>query len=172
MSILQVVEYPDPRLRDKAEPVAIVDDEIRQFVDDMLETMYADRGVGLAAIQVGVKKRVITLDFSADKSAQIVLINPEIIEFRGTMQHAEGCLSVPGFYEEIERHQWIKVRALNREGEVFELEVEGEDGSSSICGCIQHEIDHLDGKLFVDYLSKIKRERIRKKIEKQQRLRM
>ncbi len=172
MSILQIIEYPDPRLRDVAEPVADVNDEIKQFVDDMLETMYADHGVGLAAIQVGVKKRILTVDFSMDKSEQLVLINPEIIAYEGSMQHAEGCLSVPGYFENIERHKKITVRALNRDGESFEFTVEGEDGSSNVSGCIQHEIDHLDGKLFIDYLSKIKRDRLLKKIEKQKRARM
>ncbi len=172
MSILQVLEYPDPKLRDIAEPVIEVDDSIGQIVGDMFDTMYADRGAGLAAIQVAIKKQIIVIDFSADKSAQLVLINPEIIAHEGTMQHAEGCLSIPGFYEDIERYRWIKVRALNRHGESFEVEVEGEDGQSSVCGCIQHEMDHLNGKLFVDYLSKLKRDRIRKKLEKLQKVRM
>lgn len=172
MSILQILEYPHPKLREVAEPVVDFNRDTQQFIDDMLETMYADHGVGLAATQVGVLQRVITIDFSADKSDRLILVNPEIIAHEGTIQHAEGCLSVPGFYFDIERHAWIKVRALNRDGEVFEFEVEGTDGVSSVAGCIQHEMDHLNGKLFVDYLSTVKRDRIRKKLEKQQKMRM
>lgn len=172
MSILKVLEYPDPALRNIAEPVAEVNSEIRDLVDDMLETMYADNGVGLAAIQVAIKKQIIVIDFSADKSEQFVLINPEIIESRETMAHAEGCLSVPGFYEDIERHKWIKLRYLDRDGNTQEQEFEGETGGSNLCGCIQHEMDHLQGKLFVDYLSKMKRNKIRKKLEKLRRVRM
>lgn len=172
MSILEILEYPDPRLRNKALPVAKVTPEIQGIVDDMFDTLYADHGVGLAAIQVDIRHRIIVVDFSDDKSGQLVLINPEIIEYRDTMQHAEGCLSVPGLFDNIERHKWIKVRYLDRNGKQQELETEGESGCSNVAGCIQHEMDHLDGKLFVDYLSKLKRERILKKLEKQQKQRM
>lgn len=172
MAILEILEYPNPRLRDKAEPVTEVTDEIRRIIDDMFETLYADHGVGLAAIQVGIKQRIIVVDFSDDRSEAFVLINPEIIEHHGVMEHAEGCLSIPDCYENIKRHRHIVVRALDAQGETFELTLEGEDNQSSVCGCIQHEIDHLDGKLFIDYLSSIKRERIRKKLKKLQKVRM
>lgn len=172
MSILEILEYPNPRLRETAKPVAIFDEKLQAFVSDMFETMYADHGAGLAATQVGMNQQVITIDFTPNRSRPLVLINPEIIEYEGTMQHAEGCLSIPGFWVEIERHAWIKVRALDQQGKEFELEAEGVDGESSLAGCIQHEMDHLQGKLFVDYLSEIKRNRIRKKLEKLQRTRM
>ncbi len=172
MAILEILEYPNPRLRDKAEPVTKVTDETRRIIDDMFETLYADHGVGLAAIQVGIKQRIIVVDFSDDRSEAFALINPEIIEHNGVMEHAEGCLSIPGFYENIKRHRHIVVRALNVQGETFELSLEGEDNQSSFCGCVQHEMDHLDGKLFIDYLSSIKRERIRQKLKKLQKVRM
>lgn len=172
MSILQILEYPDPKLREIAKPVTVFDNKLQEFVSDMFDTMYGDRGAGLAATQVGVNQRVITIDFSPDKSKPLVFINPEIIEYEGTMQHAEGCLSIPGFWVEVERHAWLKVRAFDQHGEEFELEAEGVDGESSLAGCIQHEMDHLQGKLFVDYLSAVKRDRIRKKLEKLQRTRM
>jgi peptide deformylase len=144
--------------------VAEVDDAIRTLVDDMLETMYEAPGIGLAAPQVAVFKRVIVVDTSEDKSAPLALINPELLETRGNEEMDEGCLSVPGIYEPVVRADWIRVRALDRNGEPFELEARGLEAV-----CIQHEIDHLDGKLFVDYLSEIKRQRIRKKMEKQRR---
>lgn len=139
-----------------------VDDEIRTLVDDMLETMYDAPGIGLAATQINVQKRVLVADVSDDQSAPHVLINPEILETSGEEEMDEGCLSVPGFYERVQRADHIRVRALGRDGQPFELDING-----LLAVCIQHEIDHLDGKLFVDYLSSLKRNRIRKKLEKQ-----
>ncbi len=165
MALLQILHFPDPRLRLKAEPVETVDDEIRRIVDDMFETMYAAPGIGLAATQVNIQKRIIVIDVSEDKDQPICLINPEILERDGEEEMEEGCLSVPGFYETVRRARHVKVRALDRDGQPFEIE---DDGLLAVC--IQHEIDHLDGKLFVDYLSSLKRERIRKKLEKQARL--
>jgi len=162
MSLLNILCFPDPNLRKKAAVVAQVDDEIRTLVDDMFETMYAAPGIGLAATQVNVHKRVIVLDVSDESDEPICLINPEIIETSGEEEMDEGCLSVPGFYEAVHRAESIKVRALNPSGESFELETDG-----LLAVCIQHECDHLDGKLFVDYISKLKRDRIRKKLEKQ-----
>ena len=164
MSIRPILHFPDERLRTLSQPVAEVDDEIRRLVDDMFETMYEAPGIGLAAPQVNVFKRVIVIDISEDKSKPQAFINPELIEARGHEQMEEGCLSVPGIYENVERAEWIRVRALDRNGEPFAKEV---DGLEAVC--IQHEIDHLDGKLFVDYLSGLKRQRIRKKMEKQRR---
>jgi len=164
MSIRPILHFPDERLRNTSQPVAVVDDEIRQLIDDMLETMYDAPGIGLAAPQVEVFKRVIVIDLSEDKSAPQVFVNPELLETRGTELMEEGCLSVPGIYEDVERAEWIRVRALDRNGDAFEKEVEGLEAV-----CIQHEIDHLEGKLFVDYLSGLKRQRIRKKMEKQRR---
>lgn len=161
MALLDILHYPDERLRNKAKPVAAVDDSIRKLVDDMFETMYHAPGIGLAAIQVNVARRVIVVDVSAEKDQPLCFINPEILSKDGVEQHEEGCLSVPGFYEIVERAEHIKVRALNRDGHSFELETGG-----LLAVCIQHEIDHLDGKLFVDYLSPLKRQRIKKKIEK------
>jgi peptide deformylase len=163
MALLTILHYPDPRLRDKAAPIDKVTDEIRQLADDMLETMYDAPGIGLAAIQVNVKKRIIVIDISEDKSAPLVLINPEIIEKNGERDYEEGCLSVPEAYETVTRADTIKVKMLNLAGETEEFVAEG-----LLATCIQHEIDHLDGKLFVDYLSNLKRQRIRKKIEKHQ----
>ncbi|WP_019625969.1 peptide deformylase [Thioalkalivibrio sp. ALJT] len=162
MAKREILHFPDPRLRLKAEPVTEVDDEIRTLVDDMLETMYAAPGIGLAATQINVQKRVLVADVSEDQSEPYALINPEILETRGEEAMDEGCLSVPGFYEKVQRADSIRVRALGRDGEPFELDVDG-----LLAVCIQHEIDHLDGKLFVDYLSSLKRNRIRKKLEKQ-----
>lgn len=165
MALLDILHYPDPRLRTKAKPVAEVDDRIRELIDNMLETMYAAPGIGLAAIQVNVPERVLVVDVSDDNSEPLALINPEILEKDGVETMQEGCLSVPGFYEEVQRADHIKFRALGRDGKPFEMEANG-----LLAVCIQHEIDHLDGKLFVDYLSELKRNRIRKKLEKQQRL--
>ena len=162
MSLLNILCFPDPNLRKKAAVVTQVDDEIRTLVDDMFETMYAAPGIGLAATQVNVHKRVIVLDVSDESDEPICLINPEIIETSGEEEMDEGCLSVPGFYETVHRAESIKVRALNPSGESFELETDG-----LLAVCIQHECDHLDGKLFVDYISRLKRDRIRKKLEKQ-----
>jgi peptide deformylase len=161
VSILSILEFPDERLRKKAAPVKTVDAEIRKLVDDMLETMYEYRGIGLAATQVNVHKRVIVLDTSEDKDQSLCLINPEIIEKKGTEVSEEGCLSVPGFFEKVKRAEQVKVRALDKNGQEFEMEV---DDLLSVC--IQHEMDHLEGKLFVDYLSPLKRQRIKKKLDK------
>ena len=166
MTRLTILEYPDPRLRTRARPVAAVDDELRRFIDDLFETMYAAKGIGLAATQVDVHKRVLVTDVSEEHDRPLVFVNPEIVakESVGTMQ--EGCLSVPGYYEDVDRAQRIRVRALGRDGRPFEMDAEG-----LLAVCIQHEIDHLDGKLFVDYISELKRTRIRRKLEKEQRAR-
>jgi peptide deformylase len=166
MALLEILEYPDPRLRTKAKPVEVFNDDIKQLVADMFETMYAAPGIGLAATQVNVHKRVVVIDLSEDQTEPLVLINPIVTVLDGeyeTMQ--EGCLSVPGFYEDVSRIEHCKVEAQNQEGESFELEARG-----LLAVCIQHEIDHLEGKLYVDYLSSLKRDRIRKKLEKEQRL--
>ncbi len=164
MALLKILEFPDPRLRTKATSVELVDDELRSFIDDMFETMYAAPGIGLAATQVDVHKRLLVTDVTADKSEPHVLINPEILEKDGVTVSDEGCLSVPGYYEEVERAEHIRVRFLDRDGQQQEMEAEG-----LLAICIQHEMDHLDGKLFVDYLSEAKRQRIRKKLEKNRR---
>ena len=163
MAKLQILEYPDPRLRTRAQPVAAVDDAVRQLVDDLFETMYAAKGIGLAATQVDVHKRVLVTDVSQDRTEPRVFINPQIIERDGTTEAEEGCLSVPGVYDLLRtRSEKIRVRALDRDGQPFELEADG-----LLAVCIQHELDHLEGKLFVDYLSELKRNRIRKKLEKE-----
>ncbi|MEW8316830.1 MAG: peptide deformylase [Candidatus Thiodiazotropha endolucinida] len=164
MAILDILRFPDPRLRNKAKPVAQVDDSIRRLIDDMLETMYQAPGIGLAATQVNVAKRVVVIDLSEEKNQPLCLVNPEIIEKDGEEQMEEGCLSVPGVYEMVKRANLIRVRALGRDGAAFEMEAEG-----LLAVCIQHELDHLEGKLFVDYLSSLKRQRIRKKLEKESR---
>lgn len=161
MAILPILHYPDPRLRNRAQPVERVDDEVRRLVDDMFETMYQAPGIGLAAPQLGVAKSIIVIDISEQRNAPHVFINPRLVELEGVTQFEEGCLSVPGIYEEVERASRIRVEAINSQGENFTLEAEG-----LLAVCIQHEIDHLDGKLFVDYLSELKRQRIRKKMEK------
>jgi len=167
MTILDILEFPDPRLRTVAEPVEVVDDSIRSLVDDLLATMYAAPGIGLAATQVNVHKRLLVMDVSDDHSQPMVFINPtvEILD-EELGEYDEGCLSVPGFYETVHRPQRIRVTALDTEGRENSLEL---DGLAAVC--LQHEIDHLDGKLFVDYLSPLKRQRIRKKLEKDQRRR-
>lgn len=165
MAILDILHFPDERLRKVCEPVSEVNDDIRQLLDDMLETMYAAPGIGLAAVQVNVHKRVLVADVSEDRSQPFCFINPEIVNLEGEEEMQEGCLSVPGVYETVKRAEKIKVRALDREGQPFETEADG-----LLAVCIQHEIDHLNGKLFVDYLSPLKRQRIRKKLEKQERL--
>jgi peptide deformylase len=167
MAIRTILHYPDPRLRQVALPVVTVDDEVRRLVDDMAETMYAAPGIGLAAVQINVAQRVVVIDISEKRKALQVFINPEIIEHDGKQVFEEGCLSVPGIYDEVERARHIRVRALDRNGQPFDLEAE-----ALLATCIQHEIDHLDGKVFVDYLSRLKQSRIRKKIEKQERLAM
>ncbi len=164
MAILDILHFPDPRLRNKAKPVAQVDDSIRRLVDDMLETMYQAPGIGLAATQVNVAKRVVVIDVTEEKDQPLYLINPEILERDGIEQMEEGCLSVPGVYEPVTRANHIRFRALDREGVTYEMEAEG-----LLAVCVQHELDHLEGKLFVDYLSSLKRQRIRKKLEKEHR---
>ncbi len=164
MAILTILEFPDPRLRKKASPVEAVDDDLRTLIDDMFETMYQAPGIGLAATQVDVHRRLLVADVSVEKNAPHVLINPEILEKDGIAVSEEGCLSVPGYYEEVERAEHIRVRYLDRDGKSVEQEMEG-----LLAICVQHEIDHLDGKLFVDYLSETKRQRIRKRLEKDRR---
>ncbi len=159
MAKLSILEFPDPRLRTRAIPVETVDDELNTLVDDMFETMYAAPGIGLAATQVDVHKRLLVVDVSSDNSEPNALINPVIIELDGETITEEGCLSVPGYYEEVKRAEHIRVRFLDRKGEEAELEAGG-----VLAVCIQHEIDHLDGKLFVDYISEAKRQRIRKRL--------
>jgi peptide deformylase len=161
MARLPILEYPDPRLRIRAEPVTKVDADIRRFVEDLLETMYAAPGIGLAATQVNVHKRILVCDVSADRTEPLCLINPEILSSEGTTNSEEGCLSVPEFYDYIDRAAKVKVRALDRVGKPFEFEAEG-----LLAVCVQHEMDHLEGKLFVDYLSELKRERLKKKAVK------
>lgn len=162
MALLTILEYPDPRLRTRAEPVAEVDAEVRRLIDDMFETMYHAPGVGLAATQVNVHRRILVVDVSEDRNRPFALVNPEIIERGGIGQQEEGCLSVPGIYETVSRAERIRVRALDRKGKVQEFDAEG-----LLAVCIQHEMDHLEGKLFVDYLSELKRTRIRKKLDKE-----
>ncbi len=161
MTKLRILEFPDPRLRKKAAPVAVVDDALRQLIDDMFETMYEAPGIGLAATQVDVHRRLLVADLSQEKNEPRVLINPEILEKDGTTVTEEGCLSVPGYFEEVERADHVKVRYLDRDGNEQVSEFE-----DLLAVCVQHEIDHLDGRLFVDYLSEVKRQRIRKRIEK------
>jgi peptide deformylase len=158
MAKLAILEYPDPRLRIRAEPVTKVDSEVRQLVDDLQETMYAADGIGLAATQVDRHLRVIVIDISDARNEPYCFINPEIIEASGETTSSEGCLSVPEYYDSVARAERIRVRALDREGKRFEIEASG-----MLAVCIQHEMDHLEGKLFVDYLSEMKRQRLRKK---------
>jgi peptide deformylase len=165
VSLLNILEFPDQRLRKKAAPVAEVNRDIKKLVDDMFETMYEARGVGLAATQVNVQQQVIVMDISEEKNAPICFINPEIVAKEGVEESEEGCLSVPGFFEKVKRAESITVKALNRDGEIFELEA-----NDLLAVCVQHEIDHLEGKLFVDYLSSLKRQRIKKKLEKKHKL--
>lgn len=164
MPILGILTYPDPRLHEISEPVAEVDTDVVRLVDDMAETMYKAPGIGLAAPQVDVLKRVIVIDISDNRDQLQVFINPEIVVREGEQEYEEGCLSVPGIYAPIQRAEHIRVRALDRSGESFELDADG-----LLAVCIQHEIDHLDGKVFVDYLSRLKRERVKKKLQKQTR---
>jgi len=165
MAILDILEFPDPRLRTVAKPVTEVDDKIRQLIDDMFETMYEAPGIGLAATQVNMHLRVVVIDVSEDRSQPMVFINPEVSVLDEELhEYDEGCLSVPGFYETVVRPEHVRVSALDRNGEAFTLEPEG-----LLAVCIQHELDHLNGKLFVDYVSPIKRQRIRKKLEKKHR---
>lgn len=163
MSKLTVLHFPDPRLRNKALPVDAVGEDIGQLSRDMLETMYAEKGIGLAATQVGVPKRVVVMDLSEGKDSPMVLVNPEIKEKSGSEEMEEGCLSVPGFFETVRRAEQVVFQYLNLEGEEVEVRADG-----LLAVCVQHEIDHLDGKLFIDYLSPLKQQRLRKKLEKRQ----
>ncbi|MDO6459987.1 peptide deformylase [Granulosicoccaceae sp. 1_MG-2023] len=164
MAIRDILVFPHPNLRKKAAPVETFDEALRTLVADMFETMYDAPGIGLAATQIDVHQRVIVIDVSEDKSEPMVFINPELLEQDGMNTHEEGCLSVPGFYETVERPEKIRVKAFDEHGKEFELETDG-----LLATCVQHEIDHLNGKVFVDYVSALKRDRIRKKLEKQQR---
>lgn len=165
MAILKVLEFPDPRLRTRAKPILEVNDELRSRIDDMFETMYAAPGIGLAATQVDFHQRLLVADVSAEKDQPHVLINPEILEREGEITTEEGCLSVPGFYAEVPRAERIRVGFQGRDGNRREMEMDG-----LLAVCVQHEMDHLDGKLFVDYLSESKRQRIRKRLLKDRRL--
>jgi peptide deformylase len=165
MAVLEVLTFPDERLRIIAKPVEEVNDNIRQLVDDMFETMRDERGIGLAATQVNVHKRVVVMDVSDEHNEPRVFINPVITHKNGTTVSEEGCLSVPNNYAKIDRAESITVKALDKNGKEFELEADG-----LLAICIQHELDHLEGKLFVDYLSSLKRERIKKKLEKEAKL--
>ena len=162
MALRTILEFPDPRLRTRAQPVTRFDAELQRIVADMLETMYAAPGIGLAATQVDVHLRLIVIDLSADHNDPLILINPEILAREGDLATEEGCLSVPGYFEEVKRASKIRLRSQDHEGNVFERDCEG-----LLAVCIQHEMDHLDGTLVVDYLSSLKRERIRKKLEKE-----
>jgi peptide deformylase len=165
MSKLDILEFPDPRLRTKAQPVTDFGEALQRQIDDMLETMYAAPGIGLAATQVNIAKRLFVIDVSEDSTQPLVFINPEFIELRGVEEMEEGCLSFPGIYGTVQRANEVKIRALNRHGKAFEI-----DTGELLAVCIQHEYDHIEGKLFVDYLSPLKRERIRKQLEKKHRL--
>ncbi len=162
MAVLDILVYPDPRLRTIAKPVERVDAPIRKLVEDMADTMYQAPGIGLAAVQVNAAKRIVVIDLSKDQSDLHVFINPEILKAEGRQEIEEGCLSVPEVFAPVSRAESVVVRALSKEGERFELQA---DGLLSVC--IQHEIDHLDGKVFVDYLSRLKQDRIRKRLQKQ-----
>ncbi len=164
MAILDILVYPDKRLREKAKPVEVFDAALEQLVNDMAETMYAAPGIGLAAIQVNVPKRVVVMDLTEDKSDLQVFINPEIEAIEGVQEYEEGCLSVPGVFASVERIEKVLIKAKNVKGEPYEIEA---DGLLSVC--IQHEVDHLDGKVFVDYLSRMKQDRVRKRLLKEMR---
>jgi peptide deformylase len=166
MTKLVILEYPDPRLRKTATAIETVDDAVRQLADNMLETMYAANGVGLAATQVDVHKRLLVLDVSTERDQPLVLINPEILSAEGLAPAEEGCLSLPGIYDKVSRPTRIRVRALDRNGAPFELDADG-----LLAVCIQHEMDHLQGKVFVDYLSELKRQLIRRRLEKERKQR-
>ena len=161
MALLDILIYPDQRLHKKAKPVKKVDDRIKKLINDMCETMYEAPGIGLAAPQVNVLQRIIVVDISESKDSLIAMVNPEVISSSGLAEHEEGCLSVPGVYAQVNRCENIRVRAQDQHGELFEMDADGLLGI-----CIQHEIDHLDGKVFVDYLSHLKQDRIRKKMQK------
>jgi len=161
MSLHTIIEFPDPRLRTRAEPVTVFDAELKQFVADLFETMYDANGVGLAATQVNVHKRVLVTDMSDDRNEPLALINPQILEKAGSQVYQEGCLSFPGLYADVTRALTVKVKAQNVRGEEIIVEVEG-----PLAVCIQHEMDHLEGKVFVDYLSSLKRNLLLKRLEK------
>lgn len=161
MAVLQVLHFPDDRLRIVAKPVKEVNADIQRIVDDMFETMYGEEGIGLAATQVNIHQRIIVIDVSENRDERLVLINPEMLEKSGETGIEEGCLSIPEQRALVPRSEKVKIRALNREGQTFELEADG-----LLAICIQHEMDHLVGKLFIDYLSPMKRQRIRQKLEK------
>lgn len=165
MALLPILHFPDPRLHTRAAPVAAVTDEIRQLAADMAETMYAAPGIGLAATQVNVHQRVVVIDITEDRSGLLVLVNPEILERSGERVGEEGCLSVPGIYDKVTRSAAVKVRALGLDGQPFELEAD-----ELLAVCIQHEIDHLDGKVFIEHLSQLKFSRIKSKLAKQARV--
>jgi peptide deformylase len=165
MALLNILHFPDPRLRTRAQTVKEVDQVIRQLIADMLETMYDAKGIGLAATQVNVHQRVLVTDVSEERNQPLALVNPQILQLDGSIESEEGCLSVPEYYDTVKRAERIRVQALDGQGQHFELEAEG-----LLAVCIQHEIDHLNGKLFVDYLSELKRQRLRKKLSKLQRL--
>jgi peptide deformylase len=162
MALRTILEYPDPRLRTQARPVSVFGAELHRLVDDLFDTMYAAPGIGLAATQVDAHQRVIVADVSAERDQPLVLINPRILSREGVSSAEEGCLSVPDIFDEVERAARVRVRAQDRTGQVFE-----QDFEDMLAVCVQHELDHLEGKLFVDYLSDLRRERIRKKLEKE-----
>ena len=165
MAVLDILHHPDPRLRNLAVPVEAVDDEVRQLADDLLETMYSARGIGLAAVQVGIARRVIVVDISRERNTPLALINPRVAAVHEEeAEFEEGCLSVPGVYETVCRPARVRIEAWDRDGNAVSMEAEG-----TLAACLQHEIDHLDGRLFVDYLSRLKQQRIRKRALKQQR---
>jgi len=165
MALLEVLHFPDPGLRKKARPVGAVDERIRTLAGNMLETMYAEGGIGLAATQVNVQQRVVVMDLSAERDAPVILINPEILTTEGHAESQEGCLSVPGYFDVVERAEQVRYRYQDADGKPVE-----QTASGLMAICLQHEIDHLNGRLFIDYLSPLKRQRIRKKIEKQEKL--
>ncbi len=166
MALLEILEYPDPRLRTEAEPVTDFGPALQKQIDDMFETMYQAPGIGLAATQVNYHKQLIVIDISDEKNEPLVLINPKITEKRGVEEREEGCLSFPGVYAKIERADEVTVEALDRDGKPYKLDADG-----LLAVCIQHEIDHIEGRLFVDYLSPLKRERIKKKLKKLKKVR-
>lgn len=164
MAILEILHFPDPRLREQAQPIEKFDAKLSEFIDDMFETMYDAPGVGLAATQVGVAKRVAVMDCSEDKNERIVMCNPEILDWRDLDTTDEGCLSVPEHYDKVKRYKWVRFRAQDRDGTPYEMEAE-----DLLAQCVQHETSHLDGGLYIDKLSRLKRERIRRKLVKAQR---
>jgi len=165
MALLPILRFPDPRLHTRATEVAVVDDSIRQLIKDMAETMYEAPGIGLAATQVDVHKRIVVIDITEDQTGLMAFINAEIVERSGEQMCEEGCLSVPGIYEKVTRAEHVRVKALNEKGEAFELEAEG-----LLAVCIQHELDHLEGKVFVEYLSQLKQSRIKSRLAKKARI--